>query len=284
MTTSFTSPRAGFVEVAKKSAAGNSPPPPPRPFRPEGPYADSGRILVAAPLTPAAPRRAGDLRLLTRAIARQGHCVRPGLWAWRRWWWRRLLLPGSRPCEAGRRHSSCLWREERGGLRGGEWRGKLVPKPGAGRPGARRSGAALLGRMAGSHAAPAAVACPSPLNSADAAQRRRHAWFGLRDRPEARGRVGCSRCSTQLPSARDGGADGRVGWIQADRFTAEAEAVQQSMLRRGSAPAAVRVDGPDLGSSCGSAATPAGTSEHRSWGAAAGENRPAAAHSAPPTA
>ena len=55
MTTSFTSPRAGFVEVAKKSAAGNSPPPPPRPFRPEGPYADSGRILVAAPLTPPLP-------------------------------------------------------------------------------------------------------------------------------------------------------------------------------------------------------------------------------------
>ena len=32
MTTSFTSPRAGFVEVAKKSAAGNSPPPPAPPF------------------------------------------------------------------------------------------------------------------------------------------------------------------------------------------------------------------------------------------------------------
>ena len=42
MTTSFTSPRAGFVEVAKKSAAGNSPPPPPPP-------------LGAAPLTPPLP-------------------------------------------------------------------------------------------------------------------------------------------------------------------------------------------------------------------------------------
>ena len=37
MTTSFTSPRAGFVEVAKKSAAGNSPPPRPALFGPKGP-------------------------------------------------------------------------------------------------------------------------------------------------------------------------------------------------------------------------------------------------------
>ena len=190
MTTSFTSPRAGFVEVAKKSAAGNSPPPPAPPFSARRALRRLRQDPRCGASDPAAPRRAGDLRLLTRAIARQGHCVRPGLWAWRRWWWRRLLLPGSRPCEAGRRHSSCLWREERGGLRGGEWRGKLVPKPGAGRPGARRSGAALLGRMAGSHAAPAAVACPSSLNSADAAQRRRHAWFG-RPARQARGPWAC---------------------------------------------------------------------------------------------